>query len=406
MRLFAEDFWKAWQAMYLQHFGLRECPFSTDSDPRYYYPTARHREALACLLYAVEQRRGLALVTGEIGAGKTMLCRAALDRFGPAVEPVFLAHSSLSPLEFLQAVCMETGADGSGGSKVELLHELRKLLAARQQEQAIVVLLVDEAQGLAPEVLEEVRLLTNLETAGGKLLQILLVGQPELRSQIAGGGLRALDQRFAVKFHLGPLARREVSEYVDHRLKVAGAANPADIISEEAKDRVYEASGGIPRLINILCDQALLDAYGRGRDGDTAQSMRRVVDEFEGYYMVDGRAGPNGSEDARRGTEHGTRQPGPQADVAARPPARGVEQPPVSKDVLARIARARRSASDRRTAGATGPGTGSAHRHVRLECPDCGTVIGVCEDQIGSGGRCPGCGPDTGMGGNPEEPRD
>jgi len=276
--------------MYLEYFGLSEFPFTTASDPRYFYPTARHREALACLLYTVEQRRGLALITGEIGAGKTMLCRAALERFDPAVQPIFLVHSSLSPLEFIHAVSAEADVETAGRTKVELLRGLRDTLVARHRHGGTAVLLLDEAQGLADDVLEEVRLLTNLETGADKLLQIVLVGQPELRRRIAGGGLRALDQRIAVKFHLGSLSRDEVAQYVDHRLRVAGAAEAAAVFAPEAKAPVFEASAGVPRVINIICDQAMLDAYGRGQEQVTSDIVRRVVREMEGYYMIEGAA--------------------------------------------------------------------------------------------------------------------
>ena len=391
--------------MYLEHFGLSEFPFTTASDPRYYYPTARHREALACLLYAVEQRRGLALVTGEIGAGKTMLCRAALARFGPAVEPVFLTHSSLSPLEFLQAVGIELGIDISAKPKVMLLRELRDTLTARQQHGGSVVLLLDEAQGLGVDVLEEVRLLTNLETNAGKLLQIILVGQPELRHRIAAGGLRALDQRMAIKFHLGPLAPDEVGDYVDHRLRVAGAAEPAAVVSAAAKGCVADASGGVPRLINVICDQALLDAYARGCTQVTDENMRRVVDEFEGYYMVDGPVaeplGPARQGDGRKAGLGTPAAAGPGEGMSARA-ARGPLAPLAGAAQPAPQAPRERGGPERRSNGASGSSAGGrprgrtgggalSARQFRLECPYCGTAIGVYEDEVGSRGTCPGC---------------
>jgi general secretion pathway protein A len=268
--------------MYLQHFGLREFPFSTGPDPRYYFPTARHKEGLACLLYAVQQRKGFALVTGEIGTGKTMLCRAALERFGRDVEAASLVHSSLSPVEFLQAVCAEFDVPWQGTSKVELLQGLRSHLLKRRQKRRTVVLILDEAQGLGPEVLEEVRLLGNLETSTEKLIQILLVGQPELRQIIGMPRLRALDQRIPVKFHLGPLAEDEVGDYIEHRLRVAGGSG---LFAPDAAQEVSAASGGVPRIVNIICDQALLSAYAQDERVVTAETVRRVVEEMKGFYL-------------------------------------------------------------------------------------------------------------------------
>lgn len=270
--------------MYLGHFGLSAFPFATTPDPRFYYPSAKHKEALACLLYAVEQRKGFALITGEVGAGKTMLCRAALDRLGDTIESVFLVHSSLSPMEFLQAVSAELGIVADGKTKAELLRALRDLLVARREQGRIVVLIVDEAQGLSREVLEEVRLLGNLETASHKLLQIILVGQPELRRLIGTREMHALDQRIPLKFHLGTLSLHDVSAYVDHRLGVAGAETQ-DIFDSEAKSEVFRATEGIPRLVNIICDQALLQAYVNDERTVGARTVRRVVSEMDGYYM-------------------------------------------------------------------------------------------------------------------------
>ncbi|MFO7956543.1 MAG: AAA family ATPase [Candidatus Brocadiia bacterium] len=270
--------------MYLEHFGLTSFPFNTAPDPRFYYPSAKHREALACLLYVIEQHKGFALITGEIGAGKTMLCRATLERLDESVDAAVIVNTTLSPLEFLQAVAVEFGVDIEGAGKIALLKALQSNLAERHGAGRNSVLIVDEAQDLSIEVLEELRLLGNMETSVDKLLQIILLGQPELRRMIGRPELRALDQRMAVKFHLGTLGREDVHAYVEHRLELAGAGE-GGIFESEAREAVFEASGGVPRVINVICDQALLQAYSQGRERVDRETLRQVVAEMEGYYM-------------------------------------------------------------------------------------------------------------------------
>ena len=323
--------------MYLEHFGLKAFPFSTAPDPRFYYPSAKHREALACLLYAVEQRKGFALITGEVGSGKSMLCRAALARLGESVEAAMVAHTSLSPEEFIRAAIAEFGIEESGKSKVQLLREFRDFLVAAHRRGRGVVLIVDEAQDLSPQTLEEVRLLGNLETATDKLVQIVLVGQPELRRMIGTYALRQLDQRIAVKFHLGNLTYKDVDAYIEHRMRIAGAPD-ASVFDADAKFEIFKASGGVPRLINVTCDQALLQAYVQDERKVSAETARRVVSEREGYYMD--RTGQVVQDE--------------QASEAVR--------------------------GDLRV------------RKARVKCPQCHTTVGVYEDEAGQSGVCPGCG--------------
>lgn len=270
--------------MYLEHFGLSVVPFTTTPDPRFYYPSAKHREALACLLYAVEQHKGFALISGEVGAGKSMLCRAAIERFGPHVDTALIVHTLLTPKQFMEAACEEFGIVTKGRSKGQLISDIRRFLIKQRELSRDVVLVVDEAQNLGPKVLEEVRLLGNLETASDKLLQILLVGQPEMRRLIASPELRQLNQRITVKFHLGTLSAADVSGYIDHRLKVAGLAENG-LFDANAKAEVFEATGGVPRLVNVICDQALLEAYVRDERLVNHDTVRRVVADMEGYYM-------------------------------------------------------------------------------------------------------------------------
>ena len=270
--------------MYLDHFGLRDYPFSTSPDPRFYYPSAKHREALACLIYAVEQRKGFALISGEVGAGKTMLCRAAVQRLGDGVESAMLCYTSITPTQFLKAIAVEFSLNPWGMNKIQVINALRSFLTDRRKHGRTVVLIIDEAQALSAEVLEEVRLLGNLETATDKLVQTILVGQPELRQLVGQHRLRQLDQRIAVKFHLGALSEEDIGPYMDHRLHVAGS-DGRELFGPAAKLEIGRASGGIPRLVNSICDQALLQAYVSDEPAVSAETVKRVIAEREGYYM-------------------------------------------------------------------------------------------------------------------------
>jgi len=271
--------------MYLEHFDLKKFPFATSPDPRFFYPSAKHKEALACLIYTVEQRKGFALITGEIGAGKSMLCRAACDKFGDRVQTALVVHTSLSPKQFFQAVCAEFNIPSRNRSKIELIHSIRSMLEDQHERKRNAVLIVDEAQNLSLPVLEEVRLLGNLETAYEKLIQILLVGQPELRLKIASPELRQLNQRITVKFHLGTLSREDIQAYIDHRMRVAGWSRDHSLFDDDAKDAVFRHSGGVPRLVNVTCDQALLQTYISDSTRVTLETVRSVISEMEGYYM-------------------------------------------------------------------------------------------------------------------------
>jgi general secretion pathway protein A len=271
--------------MYLEHFGLEVYPFGTSPDPRFFYPSAKHKEALACLIYAVEQRKGFALITGEVGAGKSMLCRAAFAEFGDHVLTALVTHTSLSPKQFFQAVCAEFNIPYRNRSKIELIHAIKALLENQRNQQRNVVLIVDEAQNLSIAVLEEVRMLGNLEAAHEKLIQIILVGQPELRQAIGTQELRQLNQRLAVKFHLGALSLQDVAAYVDHRVRIAGRDSDISLFDDDAKRKLYDYTQGVPRLVNVTCDQALLQAYVSDHPRVTFEIMRQVVSETEGYYM-------------------------------------------------------------------------------------------------------------------------
>ena len=246
--------------MYTNYYGFREKPFALSPDPRFLYLSASHREVLGHLVYGIEQGEGFMAITGEVGTGKTTLCRTLLHRLGSESEVAFLFNPSLSPLELLKAINAEFDLSVFGDSKPELVEVLNVFLLDKRAEGRRVLLIVDEAQNLSSETLEELRLLSNLETETSKLLQIVLLGQPELDQKLAQRELRQLRQRISVWWRLGAMDAGETREYVQHRLRVAGAVD-RPIFTEAALRAVHRLSGGVPRVINLLCDRALLAGY-------------------------------------------------------------------------------------------------------------------------------------------------
>ena len=263
--------------MYASFFGLQREPFSIAPDPRFLYMSERHREALAHLLYGVGGGGGFVLLTGEIGAGKTTVCRCFLEQIPPHCAVAYIFNPRLTVPELLQSICDEFGvevppqAPGSTGVK-GAVDALNAFLLRAHAEGRSAVLIIDEAQSLAPDVLEQLRLLTNLETAERKLLQIILIGQPELREMLARPELEQLAQRVIARYHLGPLSRDETVSYVRHRLSVAGAQSQMPF-EPAALGCIHRLTGGVPRRINLLADRALLGAYAHQR----ASVDRRMV---------------------------------------------------------------------------------------------------------------------------------
>jgi MSHA biogenesis protein MshM len=250
--------------MYEAHFGFRHPPFGLTPDTRFYFSEGSHQEALNTLLVALRSGEGFLKVTGEIGLGKTLLCRQLLNALGPGFVTAYVPNPAVTPRALFQAVADELGCQASGHRPDELLKAINGKLIANAGKGLRTVLVVDESQALTNDTLEAIRLLTNLETETYKLLQVVLFGQPELEQRLAQPELRQLRQRITFSYRLRPLSRAQLVAYVRHRLEVAGTQDPA-LFGDDALRVLYRASRGIPRLANILCHKALLAAFGPGR---------------------------------------------------------------------------------------------------------------------------------------------
>lgn len=272
--------------MYTKFFGLNEKPFSITPDPRYLFMSERHGEGLAHLVYGVTESGGFIQLTGEVGTGKTTLVRTVLGQVPSEVDVALILNPQLSAIEFLLAICEELGIPlpEERHSSKALIDALNLHLLSTHARGRRTILLIDEAQNLSAAVLEQLRLLTNLETAKQKLLQIILIAQPELRDLLAQPNLRQLAQRVTGRYHLEPLSREEAAEYIDHRLRVAGALG--EIFDAAAKREVYRLSGGIPRLMNVICDRALLGAYSRESRTINKRLVRRAAAEVSGHSLT------------------------------------------------------------------------------------------------------------------------
>jgi general secretion pathway protein A len=269
--------------MYLTFFGLNEKPFAITPDPRYLFLSERHAEALAHLLYGINEAGGFVQLTGEVGTGKTTIVRSLLAQTPKNAEIALILNPKMTAPEFLLTICEELGIgvpDSALGSLKDLVDILSQYLLRAHAAGHRVVLVVDEAQNLSPAVLEQVRLLTNLETNTQKLLQIILIGQPELRELLGRNELRQLAQRITGRYHLNPLSHDETIAYVRHRLRVAGATT--DIFGPAALTAVYRLSAGVPRVINVICDRALLGAYSLDRHRVTGSLVRYAASEVFG----------------------------------------------------------------------------------------------------------------------------
>ena len=264
---------------YLDHFNLREQPFRLTPDPEFVYWSKQHARAKAYMESTIWLADGFVVITGEIGSGKTTLLQSFLNELDDSVVYAMVSQTQLSPSQFLQAVLTEFGFKPFKQRKVELLDTLNMFLIEQYAKGKKVVLIVDEAQNLSAKVLEEVRLISGIETHKEKVLRIILAGQPELKDTLDSPELKQLVQRVRLRFHVGPLDRREMREYIEHRLAVAGRT-AKDLIKDDAFDVIYRYTGGVPRLINTLCDTALLCAFAEDRKTITSHEIRAAVAEL------------------------------------------------------------------------------------------------------------------------------
>ena len=271
--------------MYLEFLGLREKPFSITSDPTFLYLSRRHREALSHMIYGIRERKGFIEITGEIGTGKTTLCKALLRQLDPNTKSALVLHSGLSELQLLQAVVQDFGLDPMRNDRLHMFNTLNRFLLEQASLGNNIVLIIDEAQNLTLRLLEQIRMLSNLETDKDKLIQIVLVGQPQLRDKLTSPALQQLQQRIGVRYHILPLDLDEVGTYIEHRLHVAGSDGTL-MWSEDAVEEIFQCSKGIPRLINLIGDRALLACYVFRVKQVDRNIVRRSYQELMGQVLV------------------------------------------------------------------------------------------------------------------------
>ena len=267
--------------MYKQFFGLARNPFEISPDPFFYHPTPRHNEALANLHYGVGRRKGFIVITGEVGTGKTLLVRCLLAELRKNnIAFAYVFNPLLPVVEFFQYIMADFGLPYAGRNKTEMLLDLNRFLIQRHARGLITALIVDEAQALRPDLLEEIRLLTNLETSQQKLLQIVLMGQPELEMVLDSPELRQLKQRVALRCQLQPLDYGQTRAYILSRLERAGAPLEPSIFSDEALEKLFEYSRGIPRIINNLCENSMVNAFAHEQRPVTGEMITEVAADF------------------------------------------------------------------------------------------------------------------------------
>jgi general secretion pathway protein A len=269
--------------MYLEFYGLTENPFNVTSDPNFLYLSHTHKEALNHLLYGIEQRKGFVEITGEVGAGKTTLCRALLNQLDSKTKTCLIFNSNLPENQLLEEILNDFGIIPERRSKVIFLRQLNDFLLKQLYDGNNTVLIIDEAQNLRSSTLETIRMLSNFETEKEKLLQIVLVGQPQLREKLDSPDLLQLKQRISVRFHIKALEKDEVRKYIEHRLHVAGSGEKITF-TPGAIEHIYSYSKGIPRVINIICDKSLLLGFVHGTRFIEHDTIQKSIDEVEGQF--------------------------------------------------------------------------------------------------------------------------
>jgi len=304
--------------MYCKYYGLKERPFNVTSDPAFFFSSKKHQEAISHLLYGVSQRKGIIVLTGEIGTGKTTICRFFLNQVGKNVKTAFILNPAFSEVQLLESIIKDFGIETKKKNKLGMVLELNNFLLSESAAGNNLVLIVDEAQNLKPALLEQIRLLSNLETEKDKLLQVILVGQPELNQRLNLYDLRQLRQRIMVRYHIGPLDKDEINSYINWRLEIAGVKNQPEgdglasasqshqpegdglasasqshqpegekiEFSAEAVDIISRFSGGTPRLINMICDRALLAGFSNETGQIDFNIIRKCIEELDSYSVA------------------------------------------------------------------------------------------------------------------------
>jgi len=266
--------------MYEKFYGFKENPFNMTPDSRYFYPSEKHLEALDSLIYAINERKGFVVITGEIGSGKTTVCRTLLNRLNANTKVSLILNTHVNSKELISMILEDFGVEPVKGTKARLLNQLNNFLIEELSQDNNIVLIIDEAQNLSQTVLEEIRMLSNLETEKEKLIQIILIGQPELREKLHLKSLEQFKQRISLHYHLKTLDKKETEGYIKHRLKLS-SNNGYDIFTPRAISKIYNYTQGIPRLINLLCDRALLNGFISTKHKVDKQLIEESIKEKE-----------------------------------------------------------------------------------------------------------------------------
>jgi len=272
--------------MYYAYYGFKEAPFNLTPNSKFFFSSQKHTEALSTLVYAITERKGFVVITGDIGSGKTTVCRTLLNQLDPNTQTALITNTHMSGKDLLISILEDLEVEFKPGSKSKLLSQLNDYLIDQLRRNNNVVLIIDEAQNLTPSVLEEVRMLSNLETESEKLIQIIFLGQPELKAKLALPRLEQLRQRVAVYYNLTPLNQADAQQYILHRLNIASGNNKRKYFTDEALDLIYKFSKGVPRLINQICDSALLTGYINEEEKIDLKIMEEVIGESPMVQIV------------------------------------------------------------------------------------------------------------------------